>query len=128
MDDIEKLTSLGQTGYRHLKCFEELSCQAAHCLREKYPGLLTLTLDAHHTVARLTARELQLGLLGLHLTEQERARVKSWNEDDLFTLFLGAEEILDHYSPLGCPSWNSDDLSEELERWLSESSQQAAQN
>ena len=104
MSDFEKLILLGQTGYRHLKCFEELSCEAAHPLREKYPGLLTLTIQSHQTLARLTARDLQLGLLGLDLNDLERQRVKSWNEDDLFSLFLGAEEILDQHSPLGCPS------------------------
>ena len=86
-------------------------------------------IKQYHQLVKYNAERVWAKLPeGVDLNDLERQRVKSWNEDDLFSLFLGAEEILDQHSPLGCPSWEADDLSEELERWLSESSQQAAQN
>ncbi len=120
MSEVE-LHSLGRLGYRHLKCYDHLSCPAAWGLEQCYPGLLGLSAQANLVVARNLANTVREGLLALDLEESVRRRVESWSPEDLHELFLGTEEILDGLLEEDLPPWHDEDLTAELERWLENS-------
>jgi hypothetical protein len=122
---IQQLQNLGLTGYRHLKCHEQLSCQAAFPLQMRFPGVMGLCVRSNLVTAQTIAGQLvKASLANLEPNAAERERLVEWEQSlsdgsaSLHDIYLGLEEFFDTHAEESTEEWTAEDLSVELESLL----------
>ncbi len=122
---IRELRDLGVAGYRHLKCYEHLTCEISFPLQARFPEMMSLCAQANFAAARQIARVVVENLLrSSDLGPDERETLEAWlaaiseGTADFHEVFLGLEEVLDSHSQEIEQEWSAEDITEELDNLI----------
>lgn len=138
--ELLRLHLMGMQGYRHLKCAENLSSEAAYPAQLAYPGLVALSALANETAAYrlagvLCQSEVPRFLMRFEDNQAEQAKLQDWLAElqamqpgpvpsllhQLAEVFLGLEELLGERGEqleVDLPVWDGEDLTLELDSLL----------